>query len=110
MVKSLLAGLTILTLSYSANVTISGIVTDTAGTAIAGASVKLLAGGQNTMTGTDGKFTLSGNDVGITVKPTYIMPTRVSVPQNASLRKKFLRLTEAEYSTSVGASVCKRIN
>ena len=42
MVKSLLAGLTILTLSYSANVTISGIVTDTAGTAIAGASVKLL--------------------------------------------------------------------
>ena len=60
MVKSLLAILTILTLSYSANVTISGIVTDTAGTAIAGASVKLLAGGQNTTTGTNGRFTLYG--------------------------------------------------
>jgi hypothetical protein len=59
-IKSLLAGLVILTLSYSANVTISGIVTDMAGTAIAGASVKLLAGGQNTTTGTDGRFTLYG--------------------------------------------------
>jgi uncharacterized protein (TIGR02145 family) len=68
-VKSLLIGLVMLSLSYSANVTISGVVTDTADIPIAGAAVKLLVGGQNTTTGSDGSFTLLGNNIGITVKP-----------------------------------------
>ena len=97
MVKSLLAGLTILTLSYSANVTISGIVTDTAGTAIAGASVKLLAGGQNTTTGTDGRFTLLGNDVGITVKPAQSQSYQPVV----TLTKGMLKLHVREQSSII---------
>jgi uncharacterized protein (TIGR02145 family) len=67
-IKSLLIGLTLLSFAYSTDVSISGTVTDTAGVAIAGATVKLITGGQNITTDSNGRFTLQGDNVGITVK------------------------------------------
>jgi len=87
-IKPLLMGLIILTLSYSANVTIRGTVTDTAGAAISGAAVKLLVGGQRTTTGADGAFTLFGNDVGIVIRPAQFQ----SYQPVLSLAKGMLKL------------------
>jgi len=94
-VKSLLMGLVTLSLSYSANVTISGVVTDTAGVPISGAAVKLLVGGQNTTTGSDGSFTLLGNNIGITVKPAQSQSYQPVV----SLTKGMLKLHVQEQSS-----------
>jgi uncharacterized protein (TIGR02145 family) len=54
--RALLTGLAGVSLCMA---NISGIVTDTGGTAISGAAVKLAKGGQATTTGTDGRFTLA---------------------------------------------------
>jgi uncharacterized protein (TIGR02145 family) len=94
-VKSLLLGLVTLSLSYSANVTISGTVTDTAGIAISGAEVKLLVGGQNTTTGSNGSFTLLGSNAGITVKPAQSQSYQPVV----SLTKGILKLHVQEQSS-----------
>jgi uncharacterized protein (TIGR02145 family) len=94
-VKSLLIVLVTLSLSYSANVTISGVVTDTAGVPISGAAVKLLVGGQNTTTASNGSFTLLGNNIGITVKPAQSQLYQPVV----SLTKGMLKLHIQEQSS-----------
>jgi uncharacterized protein (TIGR02145 family) len=58
--NALLAGLVAASASMA---TISGKITDASGTAILGALVQLETGGQNAITGTDGKFTLISNAI-----------------------------------------------
>jgi hypothetical protein len=55
--------LTVVSVCIAQSVNISGVVTNTAGTAIPGASVKLETGGQTATTDTEGQFLLTGGPV-----------------------------------------------
>ncbi len=59
-IKSLLVLSMAISVCIAQGVNISGIVTDTGGTAIAGAAVQLEKGGLPTTTGADGRFTITG--------------------------------------------------
>jgi len=91
-------GLAMVSLSYSANVTISGMVTDSTGAAIAGAEVKLLVGGQNTTTGSDGSFHLL-------VRPFWHFPENqtacvisiCSIPYKRIIINKFVSINKFIY-------------
>ena len=60
LIKALLAGMTSISLCTA---TISGIITDTGSTPVAGAAVQLERGGQTAISGTDGNFTIAATAI-----------------------------------------------
>jgi uncharacterized protein (TIGR02145 family) len=91
-VKAIISGL--LFVSVSMALSISGTVTDTAGSAIPGASVRLEKDGQTTTSGTDGSFTL-GNITGNKGRSNPFQATQ----QFVAISNGFLRLNIQEKSS-----------
>ena len=91
--KTLLAVSIAVTVCIAQNVNISGIVTNTGGITIAGASVLLEKGGLVDTTGIDGSFTLSGI-VGINDGVNGTKPHTLS----ATINNGFMHLNIAEKS------------
>jgi uncharacterized protein (TIGR02145 family) len=77
MIKALCAGFAAVSLCVAQSVNISGKVTDTGSTPIAGAIVSLEKGGQTATSGADGSFTLTGN-ANITRHDIQFMPSMLS--------------------------------
>jgi uncharacterized protein (TIGR02145 family) len=93
MTKSLFAGFVAVSLCIAQSVNISGKVTDTGSTPIAGAVVILEKGGQTATTGADGSFTLTGN-ANITRHNNLILSHRLS----ATMRNNVLYVNVNERS------------
>jgi uncharacterized protein (TIGR02145 family) len=79
---------------------ISGIVSDTGSVPISGAVVQLEKGGQRATTGADGRFTLSVNITGITVRKNILITDNLSVKmQNGVLCLNVLKKSKVEVIT-----------
>ena len=92
-IKALFAGLAAVWMCRAQDINISGIVTDTGGSPIAGAVVRLENRGLPTITEADGKFTIA-NTVGINGQMNKSFPHGLSVKANNGL----LSITVAEKS------------
>jgi uncharacterized protein (TIGR02145 family) len=90
-IKAIFAGLVAASVSMAA---MSGKVTDTSGTAIPGALVKLEAGGQSATTGADGSFSLSVSNAVIPGKSN----TSLSQKPSATMQNGLLWVNVAEIS------------